>query len=79
MINQSSDYYVEIRVTDGKNLEKHLDQAVEKAIRKALVNSSCGVMVTRHDQQTFSVELTRDVPFGIISERDLEPAPPRPR
>ncbi|MEV7605680.1 hypothetical protein AB0N65_09595 [Paenarthrobacter sp. NPDC089322] len=77
MMHESTRYYVEVRVTEGRELQNQLNEAVGKAIREGLVNPGRGVMVTRHDQQTFSVELTHDVPHGTISECErpvLDPA-----
>ena len=78
MIGQPTHYYVEVRITDGNQLQNQLNEAIGNAIREGLMNPGRGVMVTRHDLQTFSVELTHDVPYGTISERetsDLHPAP----
>jgi hypothetical protein len=69
MIDQSTRYHVEVRITDGRELETELDRAVEEAIQEALKNPGRGVMVTRHDHQTFTVELSQDIPHGTISER----------
>lgn len=70
MFDQSTHYYAEVRISKGRELDDQLDGAVENAIRAAIMNPGPGVMVTRHDQQTFSVELTYDVPYGTISERE---------
>lgn len=68
MIDQKIHYAVEVRITHRKELENKLDRAVEGAIQEALKEPGCGVLVTRHDHQTFTVELSRDVPHGTISE-----------
>lgn len=69
MIHQSTRYHVQVGITDGRELESELDRAVEEAIQEALKNPGRGVMVTRHDHQTFTVELSHDIPHGTISER----------
>ncbi|WP_152343385.1 hypothetical protein [[Arthrobacter] sp. ATCC 21022] len=78
MITQSTHYYAEIVITDGKELEHQLDKAVEEAIQEAPTNPGCGVLVTRRDRRTFTIELTNDVPHGTITERELSnPVPTR--
>jgi hypothetical protein len=74
MIDQPMRYTVKVRITHRKELENELDRAVEGAIRKALKNPGRGVLVTRHDRQTFTVELSHEVPHGTISEFDLYPS-----
>ena len=69
MIAQSINYAVKVRITHRKELEAELDRAVEEAIQAALKYPDRGVMVTRHDHQTFTVELSHEVPHGTISER----------
>jgi hypothetical protein len=52
-------------------LETELDRAVDQAIQHALANPGHGILVTRHAPATFTVEFSRMVPQGIISELDL--------
>jgi hypothetical protein len=68
MIDQSIRYGVKVRIRHRKELEDRLDLAVEEAIREALRNPGRGVLVTRHDHETFTVELSNAVPQGTISE-----------
>lgn len=68
MIDQTMRYAVKVKITHRKELENELDRAVEGAIREALKEPGRGVLVTRHDHQTFTVELSHDVPHGTISE-----------
>lgn len=75
VIDQAIPYHVEVRVNSWTELENELDRAVEGAVEEALKNPGFGVRVTRHDQQTFSVELSHDVPHGTISELALYPPP----
>ncbi|MBT2533013.1 hypothetical protein J7E83_12960 [Arthrobacter sp. ISL-48] len=65
---------VEIRINNRNELQDELDQALEGAVREALKNPGRGVLVTRHDHRTFTVELSLDVPHGTISELDLCPS-----
>ncbi len=52
----------------------------------ALLHGSSGILVTRHDYWQFSVEVTSEVPFGVIMEKDAccrlmqqaKPLQPRP-
>lgn len=74
MIHQTIGYAVKVRITHRNELEYELDRAVEGAIREALKNPGRGVLVTRHDHQTFTVELSPDVPHGSISELALYPS-----
>ncbi|MDR7158121.1 hypothetical protein [Arthrobacter sp. BE255] len=71
MLEQGIRYDVMVRISQRKELEDELDRAVEGAIQEALKNPGCGVLVTRHDHQTFTVELSREVPQGMISEKAL--------
>jgi hypothetical protein len=73
MIDQTTRYAVEVRISHRKELENELDRAVEGAIREALKNPGRGVQVIRHDHQTFTVELSHDVPHGTIAELALYP------
>lgn len=74
MIDQSIRYGVQVRIRHRKELEDRLDLAVEEAIRQALRSPGNGVLVTRHDHETFTVELSNDVPHGTISELALYPS-----
>ncbi|UZX03059.1 hypothetical protein F8G81_10970 [Arthrobacter sp. CDRTa11] len=73
MINQRTPYAVEVRISHRNELEDELDQAVEGAIREAHNAPGHGVLVTRHDDKTFTVELSHEVPHGTISELVLYP------
>lgn len=74
MIDQKMRYAVNVRIAHRKELESKLDRAVEGAIREALKEPGRGVLVTRHDHQTFTVELSPEVPHGTISEMALYPS-----
>jgi len=67
----TSTYSVKITVTDRRDLDKQLDIAVDKAVQHALRRPESGVLITRHDNQNMTVQLSTEVPFGTILERDL--------
>lgn len=73
MTKQGIPYAVEIRISNRNELEDQLDRAVEGAIRVANDTPGHGVLVTRHDHKTFTVELSHEVPHGTISELVLYP------
>ena len=73
MLDQADHYAVKVRITQRRDLENQLDVAVDAAIREALNSPGRGVLVTRHDHQTFSVELSHEVPQGTITEMALYP------
>lgn len=68
--NPAVAYSATLRITDRRDLESNLDQAVADAIRRALVNPGKGILVTRHDHETFTIELTDCVEAGLIREAD---------
>lgn len=63
-------YSATLRITDRRDLESNLDHAVADAIQRALVNPGKGILVTRHDHETFTIELTDRVEAGLIREAD---------
>jgi len=71
MLDQADHYAVKVRITQRRQLENQLDLAVDAAIREALNRPGRGVLVTRHDHQTFTVELSPEVPQGTITELAL--------
>lgn len=60
-----------IKIDSRVSLEIELNHVVERTIQSALTSPGAGILVTRHDQQTFTVEISAEVPFGVIAERDL--------
>jgi uncharacterized alkaline shock family protein YloU len=71
MTDRNSRYDVVVRINQRKELEEELDRAVQGAVQEALKNPGRGVLVTRHDHQKYTVELSSDVPYGMISELSL--------
>ena len=68
---RSVDYIRTLEVDSPKVLEAELDRVVAEAIQQALANPGLGILVTRHAPGTFTVELSCNVPQGIIAELDL--------
>jgi hypothetical protein len=64
-------YSIRLTVPDRKSLDQELDRAVDDAVLAALEHQGRGILVTRHSPDSFTVELSSEVPFGIILERDL--------
>lgn len=64
-------YSVSIHLARRRDLEKKLDQAIDAAIEAASGRPGLGILVSRHDRQTLTVELTKEVPYKTIVERDL--------
>jgi len=64
-------YSVSIHVARRRDLEVKLDKAIDAAIEEASGHPGLGILVSRHDRQTLTVELTGEVPYRTIVERDL--------
>lgn len=71
MSHPGSQYPVTIHASDRNHLDAELECVVDGAIRTALANPGRGVVVTRLNYKTFTVELSTEVPHGITVERDL--------
>lgn len=69
MIRHRSDSVLEITAHDPQMLEHHLNLAETIAIARAMEDRQHGIMVTRIDYSTYTVALTRDVPYGETHER----------
>lgn len=65
------DYAKTLEVSSRKALDDELDRMVEDAIRHSLAHSGDGILVTRHNESTFTIEISNEVPHGTITERDL--------
>ncbi|MGT2464238.1 hypothetical protein [Sinomonas atrocyanea] len=57
-------------VAERRELEATLDKEAAAAIAAA-GRLGIGVVVTRHDARTFTVEASSEAPAGSIHERDL--------
>ena len=71
MITNIKPHIVKLSIADRKDLDHKLNVEVDAAIQKAFGSLGHGVLVTRHDRETFTIELSADVPHGTILELDL--------
>lgn len=71
MIKNRSDDVLEVTALDRETLENDLNTAEEIARRRALQEGRCGILVTRHGYTSFTVAVSRDVPYGLTQERQL--------
>lgn len=70
MTRESTLYRVTVTASCRQELESQLDRAINNGITKALNSKSQGIVLTRHNYTTFTVELSHEVPFGTTLERD---------
>jgi hypothetical protein len=59
-----------VRIASRTEMDETLDAAIAAAQSEALADRDRGVLVTRHDFDSFSIALSPDVPFGLIREHD---------
>jgi hypothetical protein len=69
MIKRHSDVVLEITAHDPQTLENDLNSAVETALEYAMKECRHGILVTRHGYTSYTVAVSRDVPFGQTHER----------
>lgn len=69
MIKRQSDLVLEITAHDPVTVENDLNSAVEIAREHAMKECHHGILVTRHDYTSYTVAVSRDVPFGQTYER----------
>ena len=62
---------VRLNIKHRNDLDNGLNLEVDAAIQKALKDPGYGVLVTRHDRETFTIQLSPDVPHGMTHELDL--------
>ncbi len=55
-------------VADRADMERRLDEAVAIAMTWATQEGRRGILVTRHDRDSFTVALSDAVPFGLTRE-----------
>jgi hypothetical protein len=70
MTEPGTRYTATFTVDERCELEAMLDRETAAAIAFALPQGF-GVVLTRHDAHTFTVEASPEVPPGVVSERDL--------
>jgi hypothetical protein len=71
------DFAKKLEVDNRKALEAELDRVVDDAIQHALACPGHGILVTRLSPGSFTVELSEQVPQGVIAELDLTRRPTR--
>src|SRR5688572_12959918 len=74
-IGQKMLVIADFRVKERAEMDGKLNTAVEAAQREADADRTCGLLVTRHSFDHFSVALSPDVPFRIIRENDASRRP----
>ncbi|MDP9997428.1 hypothetical protein [Pseudarthrobacter sulfonivorans] len=58
-----------VKVTDASLLDDYLNSAVDLARQYAATTALCGILVTRHAHDTYTVAVSEAVPFGETRER----------
>ncbi|GAC1495201.1 MAG: hypothetical protein NVS2B15_16950 [Pseudarthrobacter sp.] len=58
-----------IQVNDREDMEFELDNAVSALREQAVRERRCGILVTRHGVDRFTVALSESVPFGLTLEK----------
>ena len=69
MIKHQSDLVLEITAYDPHTVENALNTAVEMAREHAMQEGRHGILVTQHGYTSYTVAVSRDVPFGQTHER----------
>jgi hypothetical protein len=69
MIKHHSDILLEITAHDPKTIENDLNSAVDIALRHAMQERRHGVLVTQTGYSSYTVAVSRDVPYGETRER----------
>ncbi|MDQ0103095.1 hypothetical protein J2T10_002752 [Paenarthrobacter nicotinovorans] len=72
--NPYQPYSQSVTVTRRQDVEPALQAAVDRAMIEAMVFPVRGILVTRHDHNSFTVTLSESVPFGTTLELDLRGA-----
>jgi hypothetical protein len=73
MIKRHSDFVLEITAHDPDTIENDLNAAVEIAREQAMKECSHGILVTQHGYTSYTVAVSRDVPYGQTRERREQP------
>jgi hypothetical protein len=64
----TADLPIAITATDRASMEHQLDEAVAFAITRAMHEGRQGILVTQHANDSFTVNLSEAVPFGLTRE-----------
>jgi len=62
------DFPITVVATDRASMERQLDEAVATALTQAMHEGARGILVTQHDNDSFTVDLSDAVPFGLTRE-----------
>jgi len=62
------DFPIAVVATDRASMERQLDEAVATALTQAMHEGGRGILVTQHDNDSFTVDLSDAVPFGLTRE-----------
>lgn len=74
MIKRHSDVVLEVTAHDPDTVENDLNAAEEIAREHAMKDCRHGILVTQHGYTTYTVAVSRDVPYGQTLERREDPA-----
>ncbi|MDR6416976.1 hypothetical protein [Pseudarthrobacter sulfonivorans] len=69
MIKRHSDLVLEITADDPRTIENDINTAVDMARQHAILEGRHGILVTQHGYTSYTVAVSRDVPFGQTHER----------
>ena len=69
MIKRHSDLVLEITAHDPRTIESDINTAVDMARQHAMLEGRYGILVTQHGYTSYTVAVSRDVPFGQTHER----------
>lgn len=58
-----------VKVRHASVLDDYLNSAVDLARQYAATTGLCGILVTRHSHDTYTVAVSEAVPFGETRER----------
>lgn len=58
-----------VKVSDASAVDDFLNSAVDLARQYASTTGLCGIVVTRHAHDTYTVAVSEAVPFGETRER----------
>jgi hypothetical protein len=73
MIKHRSDLVLEITAHDPDTIENDLNTAVDIARTHAMQECRHGILVTQHGYTSYTVAVSRDVPYGQTHERREKP------
>lgn len=73
MIRQHSDLVLEITAHDPDTIENDLNTAVDIARKQAMQECRHGILVTQRGYTSYTVAVSRDVPYGQTHERRERP------